>query len=320
MGSYLGAPSSPTRYSLLATCHSPFATHMRLLDRPYLLLTLCSLFWAGNTVVGRAAIGLVPPATLTFVRWAIAFLVLLPFVFGHLRRDWPAIRRNLAMIFAFAITGSAGYNVIAYLALHYTQAINSLLLQSVAPLFVALWSFVLFRDRLTLVQAAGIATSLTGALVIVCHGDFGVLAHFAFNIGDIMILVALVFYALSPALLRIGPKMHPLSFLAAPIGASAMLMVPPVAYELAAGHVAVIEPRTLAALVYVGVFPSVLAYFCLNRGIELIGANRAAAGLRLRAGAGACGNGGKKKAVHFSSPGLPLPIHVFLHAANRSIP
>ena len=249
---------------------------MRLLDRPYFLLALCSLFWAGNTVVGRAAIGLVPPATLTFVRWAIAFAMLLPFVFGHLRRDWPAIRRSLAMIFAFAITGSAGYNVIAYLALHYTQAINSLLLQSVAPLFVALWSFVLFRDRLTLVQAAGIATSLTGALVIVCHGDFGVLAHFAFNIGDIMILVALVFYALYTALLRIRPKMHPLSFLAATIGASAMLMVPPVAYELAAGHVAVIEPRTLAAYVYVGIFPSVLAYFCLNRGIELIGANRAA--------------------------------------------
>src|ERR1700676_4244568 len=115
----LPLPLLATRYSLLATCHSPFATHMRLLDRPYLLLTLCSLFWAGNTVVGRAAIGLVPPATLTFVRWAIAFVVLLPFVFGHLRRDWPAIRRSLAMIFAFAITGSAGYNVIAYLALHY---------------------------------------------------------------------------------------------------------------------------------------------------------------------------------------------------------
>jgi drug/metabolite transporter (DMT)-like permease len=249
---------------------------MRLLDRPYLLLVLCSLFWAGNTIVGRAAVDLVPPATLTFVRWAVAFVVLLPFVWGHVRRDWPAIRRNLPVIFAFAITGSAGYNVIAYLALHYTQAINSLLLQSVAPLFVALWSFALFRDRLSLVQAAGIATSLTGALVIVCRGDIGVLARFAFNVGDIMILVALVFYALYMALLRVRPRMHPLSFLAATIGASAALMVPPVAYEIATGHVAVIEPRTLAAFAYVGVFPSVLAYYCLNRGIELIGANRAA--------------------------------------------
>jgi drug/metabolite transporter (DMT)-like permease len=249
---------------------------MRRLDHPYLLLALASLFWAGNTIVGRAAVGLVPPAALTFSRWALAFLVLLPFALPYLRNDWPAIRRNLVVITLFALTGSAGYNIIAYLALHYTQAINSLLLQSVAPLFVALWSFTLFRDRLTLVQAAGIAISMTGALIIICRGEFGVLAHLDFNIGDLMILVALVFYALYTALVRVRPAMHPLSFLAATIGASAALMVLPVGYELAAGYVPVLTPATFAALGYVAIFPSVLAYFCLNRGIELIGANRAA--------------------------------------------
>jgi drug/metabolite transporter (DMT)-like permease len=249
---------------------------MRRLDHPYLLLALTSLFWAGNTIVGRAAVGLVPPATLTLARWALAFMVLLPVALPHLRRDWPAIRRNLPTIGVFALTGSAGYNVIAYLALHYTQAINSLLLQSVAPLFVALWSFVLFRDRLTPLQAGGIATSMAGALVIVCRADIGVLAGFALNIGDLMILGALVFYALYTALVRVRPAMHPLSFLAATIGASAVLMVPPAGYELAAGYGAVIDARTLAVFAYVAIFPSVLAYFCLNRGIELIGANRAA--------------------------------------------
>jgi drug/metabolite transporter (DMT)-like permease len=249
---------------------------MRRFDHPYLLLALTSLFWAGNTIVGRAAVDLVPPATLTFVRWAIAFVVLLPFALPHLTRDWAAIRRHVPAIVMFALMGSAGYNVVAYLALHYTQAINSLLLQSVAPLFVALWSFALFRDRLTPVQAAGIATSMTGALVIICRGDIGVLARFAFNLGDIMILVALIFYALYTALLRVRPAMHPISFLAATIAASAALAVPMVGYELAAGYVPVFTAATLAAFVYVGTFPSVLAYFCLNRGIELIGANRAA--------------------------------------------
>jgi drug/metabolite transporter (DMT)-like permease len=249
---------------------------MRRLDHPYLLLALTSLFWAGNTIVGRAAVDLVPPAMLTFVRWALAFLVLLPFALPHLRRDWPAIRRHLVAIVLLALIGSAGYNVIAYLALHYTQAINSLLLQSVAPLFVALWSFALFRDRLTLVQAVGVAISMTGALVIICRGDVGVLARFAFNIGDIMILVALIFYALYTALVRVRPAMHPISFLAATIGASAALMIAPVGLELATGHVPVLTTATFAAFGYVAIFPSVLAYFCLNRGIELIGANRAA--------------------------------------------
>ena len=99
---------------------------MRRLDHPYLLLALCSLFWAGNTVVGRAAVDLVPPATMTFVRWAIAFVVLMPFAWAHVRRDWPAIRRHLVAITLLALIGSAGYNIVAYLALHYTQAINSL--------------------------------------------------------------------------------------------------------------------------------------------------------------------------------------------------
>jgi len=246
------------------------------LDHPYLLLALTSLFWAGNTVVGRATVGLIGPATLTFVRWAIAFVVLLPFAWPHLRRDWPAVRRHVVAIVLLALIGSAGYNIVAYLALHYTQAINSLLLQSVAPLFVALWSFALFRDRLTPVQAIGIATSMTGALVIICRGDLGVLARFAFNIGDVMILVALVFYALYTALVRVRPQMHPLSFLAAIIAASAALAVPPLGYELAAGYLPVFTTATLAAFAYLGIFPSVLAYFCLNRGIELIGANRAA--------------------------------------------
>jgi len=249
---------------------------LRLFDQPYVLLALTSLFWAGNTIIGRAAIDLVPPASLTFFRWALAFLVVLPVALPHLRPDWPVIRRHLGAITGLALIGTTGYNLIAYLALHYTQAINSLLLQSVAPLFVALWTFVLFGERLTAMQATGIMVSMTGALVIVCRGDFGVLARFAFNIGDVMILVALVFYALYTALLRKRPAIHPLSFLAATVGASALLAAPLMAWELAAGATIVLDLRSLGAFAYVAVFPSVLAYLCLNRGIELIGANRAA--------------------------------------------
>jgi drug/metabolite transporter (DMT)-like permease len=85
-----------------------------------------------------------------------------------------------------------------------------------------------------------------------------------------------VFYSLYTALVRVRPAMHPLSFLAAMIAASAALAVPPMAYEFAAGYLPVINAASLATFAYMGIFPSVLAYYCLNRGIELIGANRAA--------------------------------------------
>ncbi len=80
-----------------------------------------------------------------------------------------------ALLALLALTGFSAYNTMAYYGLQYTTAINGLLLQSVAPLFVAMWTFALFRDRLTLRQAGGICVSLTGVVVIICHGSLDVL-------------------------------------------------------------------------------------------------------------------------------------------------
>jgi drug/metabolite transporter (DMT)-like permease len=237
---------------------------------------LCSLFWAGNSVIGRVAAGHVPPFSLTFARWALAFVLLLPMAKNHLVRDWPAIRRQGLLMLAFAATGNGGYNAINYYALEYTEAINALLLQSTAPLSVALWTFVLFRERLTAGQALGIVTSLAGAVVIVSRGDLATLTAIGFNRGDVWILIALSAYALYTALLRYRAPMHPLSFLAATMGASVIVLTPMALWELVHGKVLQPDAPTLAILAYVAVFPSILSYLFLNRGVELIGPNRAA--------------------------------------------
>ena len=124
-----------------------------LLDQPYLLLSLTSLFWAGNTVLGRFIVGHIPPITFAFVRWAGAFLILLPFAALPLLRDWPTIRKHAVLMTVIALTGFSAYNTMAYYGLQYTSAINGSLLPSIGPLFVALWTFALFRERLTLRQA-----------------------------------------------------------------------------------------------------------------------------------------------------------------------
>jgi drug/metabolite transporter (DMT)-like permease len=231
-----------------------------LFDQPYLLLALTSLFWAGNTILGRFIAGHVPPITLAFIRWAGACLILLPFAAPHLRRDWPALRRHAGTMALLAFTGFSVYNTLAYYGLQYTTAINGLLLQSVAPLFVAMWTFALFGDRLTWRQAGGICVSLAGVVVIVCHGSLGVLLTIAFNRGDVAFLIALVVYGFYAAFLRQRPPMHPFSFLAAGMGIGAVLMIPAV----------------ISSFVFICIFPSLLGYLFLNRGIELIGANRAA--------------------------------------------
>lgn len=248
----------------------------RLFHEAYLLLSLTSLFWSGNVVLGRFVAAYIPPVMLSVIRWSGAFVILLPFAARHLVRDWPLIRRHFALLTLLALTGFSAYNTMAYYGLHFTTAINGLLLQSVAPLFVAVWSFVLFRDRLSARQAIGILLSLGGVTVIVCHGSLEILLAIAFNRGDLWFVVALLIYAFYAAMLRVRPPLHPLSFLAVGMGGGAVLLLPALALEIAAGQSMVFDTVTALSLIYVCIFPSLLGYLFLNRGIELIGANRAA--------------------------------------------
>jgi len=247
-----------------------------LIDQPYLLLSLTSLFWAANTVLGRFLAGHVPPITLACIRWAGAFVLVLPFAAPYLARDWPLIRKHAGIMVVFALTGVSAYNTLAYYGLQYTSAINGLLLQSIGPLFVALWTFALFGERLTWRQALGISISLAGVLVIICRGRLSVLIDIGFNRGDVMFLIALAIYGYYSAMLRRRPPISPLSFLAVGMGLGSLLLVPGVIWEIAAGKPIAFDAVSFLSFAYVCLFPSLLGYLCLNRGIELIGANRAA--------------------------------------------
>ncbi len=247
-----------------------------LFGQPYLLLALTSLFWAANTVLGRFIAGHVPPVTLAFIRWGGAFLIFLPFAGRHLCKDWPVIRTHAGLLTLLAFTGFSVFNTMSYYGLQYTTAINALLLQSIAPLFVAIWSFALFADRLTARQAFGICVSLTGVIVIISHGSLDALLAIRFNRGDVSFILALVVYGFYLAFLRKRPEIHPFSFLAIGMGVGAVLLVPLVIAELASGRRMIFDAESFLSIAFICIFPSLLGYLFLNRGTELIGANRAA--------------------------------------------
>ncbi|WP_146691388.1 DMT family transporter [Bradyrhizobium canariense] len=247
-----------------------------LVNQPYLLLSITALCWAGNAIVGRLAAGHIPPVTLSFLRWLFAFLILLPFAWKHLVRDWPAIRGRLGIMIIISVTGISAFNTLQYWALEYTQALNTLLLQSAGPLVVAVWSLILLGVRLTLAQAAGVVLSLTGVLVILLHGDLTALSSIEFNKGDIIFTVALAIFGLYSVLTLKRPAIHGLSFAAFTFGCGAACLIPLWIWELLTRPVMAINTANLLSLFYVAVFPSTLAYTCYNRGVHLIGANRAA--------------------------------------------
>jgi drug/metabolite transporter (DMT)-like permease len=245
-------------------------------NQPYLLLSITALCWAGNAIVGRLAAGRIPPVTLSFLRWSIAFLIILPFAWKHLVRDWEAIRSHLGTMVVLSITGIAAFNTLQYWALEHTQALNTLLLQSAGPLFVAVWSLILLGIRLSLAQAGGIVLSLTGVLVILLHGDLTTLRNIEFNRGDLIFTVALAIFGLYSVLSLKRPKIHGLSFVGFTFGCGAACLIPLWIWELLSRPVMQLDTANLLSLFYVAVFPSTLAYLCFNRGVQLIGANRAA--------------------------------------------
>ena len=247
-----------------------------LANQPYLLLSITALCWAGNAIVGRLAAGHIPPVTLSFLRWSLAFLIILPFAWKHLRQDWPAIRARLGTMIVLSVTGIGAFNTLQYWALEHTQALNTLLLQSAGPLFVAIWSLILLGVRLTLAQAGGIVLSLTGVLVILLHGDLTALTSIEFNKGDIIFTVALLIFGLYSVLSLKRPQIHGLSFVGFTFGCGAACLVPLLIWELLTRPVMALDTTNLLSLFYVAVFPSTVAYLCFNRGVQLIGANRAA--------------------------------------------
>jgi len=246
-----------------------------LYDRPYLLLALATLFWAGNFVLGRAVSGQVPPVGLAFWRWFGGALVVAAFAVPHLRRDWPELRRQLGITLLLAFLGIAVFNTLIYTGLRFTTAISALLMQSAQPVVIIIFSFLLFRDTVTPRQAAAVAISLCGVLAIIARGDLGLLRSFALNIGDLIVLVAVFSYAAYTALLRRRPRIHPLSFLLVTFSAGAAMLLPLYIWEGLSGAPMRLNLVTTGAVGYVVVFPAILAYLCYNRGVELIGANRA---------------------------------------------
>ena len=184
-------------------------------------MSLTSLFWAGNVVLGRYVAGHVPPIALATLRWSGAFLLILPFAWPHLKREWNVIRDNLPMLVLLSVTGIGAYNTIAYIGLQYTTALNALLIQSAGPLFIALWSLLLFRTRLSWAQALGIVLSLCGVLTILARGDIEALSAVDFNKGDLLFGGALLIFCLYSAMMPYRPNLHALAFLGFTTGVGA---------------------------------------------------------------------------------------------------
>jgi len=245
------------------------------------LMAITALCWSGNFVVGRWAAGRMPPLTLSCLRWVLASVIMLALSAPYLKRDWPLVRANKALMVLFALTGAGFFNALQYLALKFTTATSAAVINSSAPVLIALACFVLFGDRVGGRQAVGIAVSLAGVLIVVGRGSLTALAGLGFNIGDVLMLTAMLTASVYSAYMRKRPPMHPLTFAFVTFAISGLANIPLMVGELGAGAHVEISAATVLAVAYVAIVPSVIAYLCFNRGLEILGGAKAGVFLHL---------------------------------------
>lgn len=242
------------------------------------LVFIALLFWAGNIVVGRATVGLVSPLSLASMRWLIAGVIALFLARRHLRRDWPAIKAGWRWLVLLSLTGITAYNTLVYVGLQSTSAINGFLINTTIASVVAVTGFLLFRDRIGWRAALGLAIAMLGVTWVILGGDIASLLALELNRGDLIIFAGVVSYAFYMAWLRKRPDVHPMTFIAVTFLLGDLFLLPFWALETAAGAVTAWgDARTWWVIAYLAIFPSLVSYLCFNRGVALIGPNRASA-------------------------------------------
>lgn len=254
---------------------SAAALSARAFDNPYIMLVGAPLFWAGNVIASRVAVGHVSPMALTTYRWLGVLVILLVIARGALMRDWPALKGRLGYLFVMGTLGFTAFNAFYYVAAHYTSAVNIGIIQGGIPALVFLLAFALRGTPVRPVQIAGTLVTLAGVAVVAAKGDPATLATLALNLGDLLMLGACLSYALYTVRLPDRPAVSPLSFFAGLAVAAFLSSLPLMAAEIALGAYRAPTPIGWATVVYCAIFPSVLSQIFFVRGVELIGPGRA---------------------------------------------
>ena len=240
-----------------------------------LLLTMTALFWGGNTVAGRLAVGEVSPLLLVFLRWVLVIVVLWPLYGGEVRAHWPEIRRRLPRHVLMGALGYTGFNALFYYAAHHTVAINMGLLQGSIPAFVLLGAFLAHGVRPGLRQLLGVAITIVGVAVVATRGNPLSLLEVDFNRGDLALILACIFYAFYTVMLRDRPQLSGAAFFTLLAVISAVTSVPLVAFEALAGELLWPTFNGWLILIWIAIFPSCLAQLFYLAGVDQIGPGRA---------------------------------------------
>lgn len=244
-------------------------------------LTLATIFWAGNAIAGRVLVGSVSPITLSAVRWGLAALILLPFGWKIFKPS-SALWQNKSRFLVLGLLGVGSYNVLLYLALQTSTAINVTLIGASMPIWMLLIGAVLYQVKPSLLQMLGALVSLVGVTVVLTRGEPASLLSMEVVMGDLFIMLATILWAFySWMISRPGESTERqwpwAEFLMAQVFIGFMWTMLFEGVEIATGHAFIdLNYWTGALIVFVAIGPSLIAYRCWGLGVNGAGPTVAA--------------------------------------------
>lgn len=243
---------------------------------PYVLLLFATIFWGGNAVAARFFAEAVPPVTLSLTRLGISSIIILPFIYQTLIKEWEVFKKQYRLVVLLAVTGVIGFNLISYWAAHYTTAVNISLLNSSTPFFMVILSYFLMKEKMSLNLILSIIISFTGILWVMTQGSLERIVSLQFNIGDLIMLVAVLFWSIySIYVKKTAGVLSPLALFGYSSLLGTVLMIPACFIELSYLSMGQLGSEEFIGLLYIGIFPSIGAFLLWNRAVLLIGPSRA---------------------------------------------
>ncbi|SFA52247.1 Uncharacterized membrane protein [Parageobacillus thermantarcticus] len=244
-----------------------------------IFLVLANLFWAGNYIFGKYVIAEISPLWLTFIRWLVALLFLLPISYFLERPRYGEIIKQFWLpLIISGVLGIIGYNLLLYGALEYTSPMNAAIVNSLNPAIIVILSFFLLKERITFVNAAGFIISLVGVLFILTNGHLQWIFQTSYNRGDLMMLLAGVVWALYSI---IGKKLAvpPITATACSVFFSILLLFP--FLFLQPLPLAELSEEGWIGIIYICLFPSVFSFLFWNMSVKKVGPSYAGIYLNL---------------------------------------
>ena len=243
----------------------------------YLLLTLSVFFWAGNFIVGKfATLFEIPPLTLNVFRWISVWLILIPFTYKEIFMNISYIKKNFLVISFMGVITISTFNSVVYFALNYTQVINAVLVLAAIPALTIILSSLMKIEKTNLFQIFGLFLSIAGIGVIISNGELQRIISLNFNKGDLWMLVCVLSRALYSTLLKkYQLKISQFSLIQLMVSVGIFFLIPQYLYEQSIGLDVNFNKAFFLILFYVVIFPAIAAYYCWQKGVEIIGPNRA---------------------------------------------